>query len=151
MKNDHPNGQPTRSTVAESPTLYESLSRFRNQSPSESLGLPSGNNLAKPFLQAAVITAVLFALLTVGPYFYDKGKTVEAKGNAAPTADKADPGETPKVTPTITPGPENIAKVKSPTGKGDIVDKLGENGKKAAPLSVNPLDKKDDDLLKDIK
>ena len=155
MKNDHPNGQPTassRSAIAEPPAISESLRHFRNQSPSESLGLPTGNNLGKPFLQATIITAVLFALLTVGPYFLDKGKSAEAKANA-PSADKQEPAEPAKTPPATSPEalPKNPqANAKAPS-KGDIIDKLGENSKKTAPTSVNPLDKKDDDILKDIK
>ena len=150
MKNDHPNGQPSRTTTPESPVLTEALRRLRNQSPRESLGLPDGSGLMKPFIQASIVTAVLIGLLTVLPYFQDKGKTVEAKGSG-PAVEKQEPTETPKQA-----APESPVKAAPGTGtktdnKADIVSKLGENATKTAPAKLNPLDKKDDDILKDIK
>jgi hypothetical protein len=153
MKN-HPNGQPSspRAAVAEPPAISESLRQFRSQSPSESLGLPTGNNLTRPFIQATVITAVIFAALTVGPYLFDSSAPAETKGKAANSAEKQEPGESPKGQPTESTPKSPIANSgKPPAGKSDILDKLGENSKKSAPAAVNPLDKKDDDLLKDIK
>ncbi len=148
MKNDHPNGQPSRTTASDSPVLTETLRRLRNQSPRESLGLPDGSGLMKPFIQAGIVTAVLIGLLTVLPYFLDKGKTTEAKGTL-PAGEKQESSETPKQATPESP-------VKAPSGtkgdtKAEVVSKLKENVSKPAPLSVNPLDKKDDDLLKDIK
>ena len=130
--------------------MNDTLRRLRNQSPAESLGLPAGNGLMKPFLQAAAATAILFVLLTVIPYFVDTPKPVEAKGTP-PTVEKQEPAEAPKPPPTATAGPEAKAPTLSPKGKADVLDKLGENGTKTAPAKVNPLDKKDDDILKDIK
>ena len=99
------------------------------------------------------VALVLLALLTVIPHFVDPPKNAEAKGATLPAAEKQDPQETPKEPPTKA-GTEPVAKgpaVKAPPGKGDILDKLGENGTKTVSPKVNPLDKKDDDLLKDIK
>ena len=145
MKNDHANGQPV---PAESPVITETLRRLRNRSPSESLGLPSSSGMMRPFVQASIVTAVLLALLTVLPYFLDKGKTADAKVTV-PTGDKQEPADAPKQ-----PNPETTAKTAPGTKadtKADIVSKLGENAAKTAPAKVNPLDKKDDDILKDIK
>ncbi len=148
MKNHHPNGQPARTTTPDSPVLTETLRRLRNQSPRESLGLPDGSGLMKPFIQAAIVTAVLIGLLTVLPYFLDKGKSAEAKGTG-PAVEKQEPTETPKQA-----APESPVKAAPGTktdNKADIVSKLGENATKTAPAKLNPLDKKDDDILKDIK
>ena len=156
MKNNSTNGQMTaapRSAAPDSPALVETINRMRKKTPAESLGLPAGSGLMKPFLQAGAVTLVLLALLTVIPHFVDPPKNAEAKGATLPAAEKQDPQETPKEPPTKA-GTEPVAKgpaVKAPPGKGDILDKLGENGTKTVSPKVNPLDKKDDDLLKDIK
>ena len=109
--------------------------------------------MLKASIQAAIGFAVLFAALTVGPYFLDKSqasappkKSPDEKG--APAA--AQP--TPTAPAPASPEPNTKGPVAGkPAGKDDIVSKLGENGTKTAPAKVNPLDKKDDDILKDIK
>jgi hypothetical protein len=154
MKNNSSNGQLTASRPADSPVLTETIKRLRNQTPAESLGLPAGSGLMKPFLQATVACLILLALLTVVPYFVDP--KVEAKG-PPPIPERQESTETPKDQPSPKPGSD--ANAKAPTAPGpkgnnkadDLLNKLGETGTKTAPLKVNPLDKKDDDLLKDIK
>lgn len=154
MKNNSSNGQLTASRPADSPVLTETIKRLRNQTPAESLGLPAGSGLMKPFLQATAACLILLALLTVVPYFVDPPKS-EAKG-PPPIPERQEPSETPKDQGSPKPGTENTAKAPTPAntknGKADdLLNKLGETGTKTAPLKVNPLDKKDDDLLKDIK
>jgi hypothetical protein len=158
MKNNSSNGQLTATrTAADSPVLTETLRRLRNQTPAESLGLAAGSGLLKPFLQAAAASLILLALLTVVPYFVDPPKSAEAKGPPPiPERQEPAPSETPKDQQPSKPGPEGTAKTPTPASpkgnKGDdILNKLGENGTKTASPKVNPLDKKDDDLLKDIK
>jgi hypothetical protein len=148
--NTHANGQLTPETrpAADSSALTETLRRVRHQSPQESLGLASGNGLLKPSLQAAMGTAILLALLTVIPYFVSPPKaSAENNGTPAP-AEKAQPAETPKQPETQAKAPTNP---KGAAEKGDILNKLKENETKTAPLKTNPLDNKDDDLLKGIK
>lgn len=122
---------------------------------SNALRTEAGGGLLKASVQAGVGFAVLFAALTFGPYFWEKSQAAskasgpapaekaEPKPAEPPTAPAPSPAEpNPKGTATPVPG-------KSPT-KGDIVDKLGENASKPAPAKVNPLDKKDDDIFKEI-
>ena len=157
MKNNSTNGQMNAATrPADSPVLTETLKRLRNQTPAESLGLPAGSGLMKPFLQAGAATLILLALLTVVPYFVDPPKSAEAKGPAVPEKQEPAPTETPKDQGSPKPGPDNTAsKATTPGTKGnkadELLNKLGETGTKTASPKVNPLDKKDDDLLKDIK
>lgn len=153
MKNNSTNGQLTASRpAADSPVLTDTIKRMRNQTPAESLGLPAGNGLMKPFLQATAACLILLVLLTVVPYFVDPPKS-EAKG-PPPIPERNEPAETPKDQPPAKASPEANSKVSTPNtkgNKGDILDKLGENGTKTVSPKVNPLDKKDDDLLKDLK
>ena len=130
-------------------------------SPQESLGLAARGGLVAASVQAAIGFAVLFAALTFGPYFWEKSHAATKPGapekGDAPVA--AQPS-TPVAPPPSTPDP-SAAKLppagapvagKQPAAKGgDLLDKLGESGTKAAPAKVNPLDKKDDDILKDLK
>lgn len=131
----------------------------RTHSPQESLGLSTRSGLFKASVQAGVGFVVLFAGLTVGPYFWEKSQA-GAKASSPAPAEKAGPPAAgqPAVAPApSTPDTGGKLPAGSPTaggkvpGKGDIVDKLGENGTKTAPAKVNPLDKKDDDILKDFK
>ena len=131
-------------------------------SPKEALGVSPTSGLLKPSIQAGVGFAVLLAGLTFGPYFWEKS---HAATNAPPApAGKTDapaagqPPTAPAPSPA-TPDPNTASKVPAagspaagkPPAKGDILDKLGESGTKTAPAKVNPLDKKEDDILKDIK
>lgn len=115
----------------------------------------TGGGLLKASVQAGIGFAVLFAALTFGPYFWEKSQAASKASGPAP-AEKAEPklaDPTPTAPPPspADPNPKAGAPVvgKPPT-KGDIVSKLGENGTKAAPATVNPLDKKDDDIFKEI-
>jgi hypothetical protein len=157
--NNSSNGQLTGTprSAPDSPVMTETLRRLRTQTPAESLGLPAGSGLMVPFLQAAVITLTLLALLTVVPYFVDPPKQAEAKNTPTP-AEKQDPADAPKaVEPPSKAGTEPVAGKlpaagpKAPGNKSDILDKLGENATKTASPRINPLDKKDDDILKDLK
>ncbi len=159
-----PNGEPQKgqSSVArrEPPVRTETAPQPRTQSPQESLGLSARAGLVKASIQAGIGFVVLFAGLTVGPYFWEKS---QASTEAAPApAEKSDtpPAGQPPVAPApsspdpAAPGklpPAGVTAGAKVPGKGDIVDKLGENGTKVAPTKVNPLDKKDDDILKELK
>lgn len=151
-----PNGEPQKgqssATRASVPGSAHSAQAF---------GPSGGSGLLKASIQAGIGFAIVIAVLTFGPYFWEKS---HATTNASPTpAEKGDApsANQPAVAPAPTPADPNAGskgQPSSPTagkqsnGKGDdILNKLGENGTKAAPTKVNPLDKKDDDLLKDIK
>jgi hypothetical protein len=132
----------------------------RTQTPKEALGASAGSGLFMASIQAAVGFAVVLGALTFGPYFWEKSQANATpspaqgeKGKAAPAANQlpvAPAPSSPNPAPSGKLPPGNPTVGKQP-GKGDIVDKLGENGRKTAPAKLNPLDKKEDDLLKDIK
>lgn len=147
-----PNHTPPPSGIT--PQMNESLRRFRQQTPTEALGLGADVSLFRSCVHAGLITLVLFAIFTAGPYFWGKSKPApEAAPAAAPTP------ETPAPTPSTPPPgqvPNDPVAAKAPptgpapAGKADLLDKLGESGTKSANPKVNPLDRKDDDLLKDL-
>lgn len=154
-----PNGEPTKATLTAPRTsagftnVAESLRHLRSQTPEESLGLASESGLLRPMLMATVATGVLLALLTAIPYFLARQSdstpkqvqpAPEVPEGAPAVTTPNDPAKPPVVTPPV-PG-------KSPSPKSkDILDVLGESGTKKSNPKVNPLDKKDDDILKEIK
>lgn len=98
---------------------------------------------------ASVLVGVLFAALTVGPYLSNlaaKSQPAAAKPGEPPAAEKAEP------VAATEPAPKKPVDPSKPLAgpKSDIVGKLGENVAKPASPSTNPLDKKDDDILKDL-
>jgi hypothetical protein len=133
----------------------------RTQTPKEALGLSADSGLFKASIHAAIGFAVLLAGLTFGPYFWEKSQAAAngtpppagQPGTPAPSQPPGAPAPSPHDPVPSSPGklPSGSPTAGKQPGKGDIVDKLGENGTKAAPAKVNPLDKKEDDLLKDIK
>lgn len=122
----------------------------------ESLGLTANNGLFKASLQAGVGFAFLLAGLTFGPYLWDKSHAATKAPAPAPAKSDAPAASQPPTAPPPSASEPKAASgaptaIGKPPAKGDILDKLGENGTKTAPAKVNPLDKKDDDILKDIK
>jgi hypothetical protein len=158
-----PNGEPLNGQLPSArpePATTAAASREpRTQSAKEALGASVGSGLFMASVQAGIAFALLLGALTLGPYYWEKSQANATptpapaeKGKAAPAANQVpvapapsspDPNANGKGAPTVANG-------KQPK-KGDIVDKLGENKTKTAPAKVNPLDKKEDDLLKDIK
>jgi hypothetical protein len=154
-----PNGEPQKGQSPATPTSTQDAAH----SAQDSLGLSSSAGLLKASVQAGIGFAVVFAALTFGPYFWEKSHAA-TKATPAPTEKDTPTAAQPTQPAAPAPAPstpaDSNANAKTPTGtpttgkqpKGDdILNKLGENGTKAAPAKVNPLDKKDDDLLKDIK
>lgn len=144
-----PNGEAPRNTHA---ATAEAPHQLRARTPQESLGLAVESGLLRACIQAGVVTVVLLAALTVGPYLWDRQFPPAAKSGPpakAETATTPEPPTAPDPTPKKSPTPPAEAS-KSPN-KSEIVGKLGENVAKPASPSVNPLDKKDDDILKEIK
>ena len=157
MKPNSVNGEPSRGpSAAPAARVTETLRVLRNRSPQQSLGVNAESGLLKAFLQSTVMILAVLAALTVGPYIWDKQHPAAAQP-AKPDAVEKQEAAVPSPA-TTTPGPEAIAKkpvdvpkdsTKTPPKK-DILDILGESGSKEGnPL--NPLDKKQDDLLKDLK
>ncbi len=162
MTQTHSNGQPQRgqllTTHAEPQAVTDSPHPTRTRPPRDTLGHSARSDLFLASLVAGFGFAVLFVGLTFGPYYWNKSQGT-TKATPAP-AEKSDaPPASLPVAPAPTspdPGAAKLPPGGSPVvgkvpGKGDILDKLGESGTKAAPAKVNPLDKKDDDILKDIK
>ena len=101
--------------------------------------------------------------LTLVPYLLDKGFSAPSNPPASSTA-AGTQGNSPTpaaATPDASSSNSSVA-AKSPADnttetlkvqpkKKDILDVLGETGSKKANPKLNPLDKKEDDLLKDLK
>jgi len=157
------NGTPgTTASTTPSTDVSNYRDRFRGRAPSEMLGLPRESSLRGSFVLATLTTAVLFVALTVLPYYLPK-----VFGSAEPTTPVEAPKvEAPKPEPTK-PDAKTPATAQTPVKKGeaattpttaaatplkspDLLDKLKESGVKTASPKVNPLDKKDDDILKDL-
>lgn len=143
------NGEPSKSQPAAptSTVLTETLRQVRAMSPEESLGVKETSGLMKPFIQAFVVTLILFTALTIGPYFYEKAFPT------APKAQKEKPAEAAAVAPKPPEGDNTAKKSDGPpakvAGKKDINDTLGESGvKKGTP--ANPFDTKEVDPLKGL-
>ncbi len=158
LSNGQPQKGPLPVTQAEPSAPTDSPHPDRTRSPRDVLGQSARSDLLVASLVAGIGFVALFAGLTVGPYYWEKW---QATANAPAPAEKPDaPPPGPPVAPApsvpdpgasnkLPPGGSPVSG--KPPAKGDILDKLGENGTKAAPTKVNPLDKKEDDILKDIK
>ena len=156
-----PNGEATKSTSvnprnsAGFTNAADSLRHIRSQTPEESLGLTSEGSLLKPFLLATAIAVIMLAAFTAIPYFLAKQadttpKQVQAAPEVPEPAAAAPVPNDPSKPPAATTATSVPGKTSTPKSK-DILDVLGESGTKKANPSVNPLDKKDDDILKEIK
>lgn len=153
IKSDIPassNGTPMPTDVS------DMLRQLRSRSPQESLGVSEQSGLGRSFIQATIITAIVFALLTLGPYFYEKAyppAPKQAKTHANENPENANPTPSnPSADNTAKKGPETLTTQPKVAGKKDILDVLGESGTKSGtPKGGNPLDRKEDDLLKDLK
>ena len=158
-----------RPAPVDPPAVAEAFRQFRSRSPQEALGLSDQSGLLMASVQAGVVILVLFAALTIGPYFIDRSNS-SASTNPTPAPEKheVEPAPQPstpsnsKTAPSpSTPGPDASSKqpvTGNPTAVGktppkgkDIVDVLGESGTKTVSPKINPLEKGGDDLLKDIK
>lgn len=158
MTPNHLNGErPAGKSSGAASTLdvADALRAMRSRSPEESLGVKGEPGLLKSSVQAGVVTAVLFALLTAGPYAMAKMFPPAPKTTKPTTADTPAPKDAPATPSTA---PETVAKKTPETpavpgktpAKGDILNKLGETGTKKGTPS-DPFNKADDDLLKDLK
>ena len=157
LLNGEPPAGPSAGT-ASSIDVADALRVMRSRSPEESLGVKTHRGLLKSSVQAGIITAILFAALTAGPYAWGKVFPPAPKGQKPATAETTTPKDTPATSPTSATSPEAVAK-KSPDaptvpgktpGKKDFTDVLGESGsKKGSP--ADPFGKGADDLLKDLK
>lgn len=143
--------------AADGPDVSDVLRQLRNRSPEESLGVNAQHGLWNSTLWAFGIIAVLFALLTVGPYLYERQfPSAAAKSDKiADDKEKKEPSNTtpPNTDPNtvVKKDPEQLKIPPKVVGKKEPVDVMGEGGTKKANPKNNPLDRKDDDLFKDFK
>jgi len=148
---DLPNGQLT--------TSNDPRRHVRSQTPQESLGLSGKSGLFKASVQAGIIFAIGFAVLTFIPFLLESAKGTKATVNANPAAAPGDqPADTSPSTapqPSTPTTPKTDTTTKTPTnakipGKDDILNKLGETGTKTgSPKSKDPFKANgDDDLFK---
>jgi hypothetical protein len=157
MTSDFPNGTVAKveHNASTKAALAETLRQLPKKSAQEALGLPVGTGLLVPFTVAAIGIMLSLIVLTAIPYAMAKVSTTSEKPAVPDSTEKQEQPATtqpPSAPTTSNPTPDSSSKVNPKVpGKGDILDKLGENGKKIEKPNVNPLDKKDDDLLKDIK
>lgn len=133
--------------------LNEFLGRLRGKNPHEILGEITKSGLIKATIQATVATIVVVAVFTVGPYVAAKQFPATTKPDATPSTESKAATPSTSSAPTPTPGDASPAATPSPSttvNPNDVLTKLGENDTKKSSPKVNPLDKKDDDLLKDL-
>jgi hypothetical protein len=150
MKPTLVNGEPLNGQTTAPANVLDSLRHLRARSPQESLGLQADRGLLKSFLLATIITGVAFAALTVVPYLIHKAKpaTEQPTPEANPPAATSPSSPTPPADQTAKAPPGDVGKTK-PKGK-DLPEVLGESGVKTGSPKVNPLDKKDDDIFKEL-
>ncbi|HEX3151820.1 MAG TPA: hypothetical protein VHR66_27355 [Gemmataceae bacterium] len=151
MKPTLANGEPLNGQTAVPANVLDTLRHLRARSPQESLGLQSDRGLLKAFVLAAIGTGVVFVALTVVPYLIHKAKPADQQPTASGGNEPA-----PAATTSPTPPGDQTAKAPAadpskPKAKGkDLPDVLGESGVKTGSPKVNPLDKKEDDIFKEL-
>ena len=156
------NGEVPKGQSATQPStgavIADALRTMRNRSPEESLGLNGESGLMTSSLIAFGGIFLILLALTLVPYLLDKSfssppkqpNPTPADGTEVIVPSPATTAESPSSNPgAVAKNPSDTSK--SPSKKKDFPDHLGENGVKNANPKTNPLDKKDDDLLKDIK
>ncbi|MDA0832655.1 MAG: hypothetical protein O2955_05015 [Planctomycetota bacterium] len=129
-------------TVAE---LQDFVRQLHGRSPSEVLGIVSGNLLIRSLLEATAYMAVLIALLTVIPFMLKSD--APPKAAATPAAVNA-PASTTDATAPVSPTTSDDDLSEENAQKAVEVMGLGET--KTADPDKNPLDNLDN-LLDDVK
>lgn len=159
MISNSPNGEATKTNPASSRAsgnylgVAESLRHLRSQTPEESLGLAKETGLLMPSVIAAILAGILLAGWTTLSYVLSSGaEPTPATTSPEPEKPESNPTTPPPTDPGVPPSATTKPAAKPSTPKSkDLLDILGENGTKKANPSINPLDKKDDDILKEIK
>jgi hypothetical protein len=155
MKPNLVNGEPSKGTATASArsNVADAVRMLSARSPQESLGLDQ-SGLLRAFLQATVGCLVVFAALTLGPYFYERAFPTPAKAAKQAPAEEAEAKVPP---PAATPPGPNANAKKQDTAKEpdktltkkDLPGLLKETGTKTGtPKLADPFSSKIDDLLK---
>ena len=128
--------------------------QLRGNRPDEVLGSMNQASLTQGIVMATIVTAVLMAVLTIGPFLLGSGSKKKS-GKPAVAAGAQNKEETPAASQDAADG--KAAADESATAGGDpkvsakTLKKLGVNDVKKSDPKKNPLEDSVDDLLKDIK
>jgi len=142
--------------AASAAELREFLARMRGKPPQEVLGLIAQSSLARAMFLSTLITLALLAVTTVIPFAWNKatGGAQQAAAKAAPEKRGASQsgGEQAGAARTESAASSTAAatSAKAADPKEAALSKLGVGGTKTAPGSVNPLEGRADDILKDF-
>jgi hypothetical protein len=145
----HPMGQSTL------PALDQLLEEVGTANPQELLGAGARTSLGMAMIQATAVVVLFLVGFTVGPYLLSTpAGDNRAKPEPVPQEEaKVEPKEPAKTKPTAPAAPvdpKTAVTAKDPPVSKDALNKLGVNETKKADPSLNPLDKGNDDLLKDL-
>lgn len=127
--------------------VREFIGRMRGKSPQEVLGAVAQSNLIHGVIVATIGTALVTAVFTVGPYLL-RDKSPGEKPAPAATAETK-PAEQPATAATKVPAPSASPDETAPDKK--ILEKLEMDEVKVSDPAANPLENKDDDLLKELR
>jgi hypothetical protein len=139
--------------------VREFVAQMKGRSPHDVLGMVAQSSLMHGVVVATVATLVLVAVFTVGPYLLAEPVHAKAKKPHAAAADaKADSpdmvsdkkGNTKADVPSASTSADQPAGNDPQVSKATL-EKLGVDEVKQSDSSSNPLDRKDDDLLKELK
>jgi hypothetical protein len=124
--------------------LKEFLTKLQGRSPQEVVGLVSTSMLVQSMVISTLGTLAILAIFTLGPYMI-YGPPKEKKTAAAPP---------PAAAPATAAAPvaaEGKTGELTDEGKTKAMQKMGIDETKTAKPDENPLDKKLDNLLDDVK
>lgn len=133
--------------------LNDFIRQLRGRRPHEVLGMVAQSGLMQATLVATIGCIGLIALLTIGPYAWNKLFATEpTKADKAPAAAVA--GEQPAATnPVAATTAADNGQAGTPgvaAEDQEILDKLGVGETKEADPTTNPLEDQADDLLDDL-
>lgn len=131
--------------------------QLRGNSPDEVLGSMNQASLTQGIVMASVVTGVLMAVLTIGPYLFGSGPQKKKGGKpvaaAAQNKEQA-PAEPEKADGDNAAGDSATAKAAAngdPKVSAKALKKLGVDDVKQSDPKKNPLEDSLEDLLKDTK
>lgn len=124
----------SRATVGE---IQAFLRELKGKSPQEMLGVVAASNLFRSIVLSTALVAGSILLFTAIPYF------MQGEEKPAPVTEKPSPRLAPENTlegsaPAVEPAP-------------DPLSALGVGEELSAPPTINPLEDKGDDFLKDLE
>lgn len=131
--------------------------QLRGNSPDEVLGSMNQASLTQGIVMATVVTVVLMAVLTIGPFLFGSGP--QKKKGGKPTAAAQSKEQTPAAAQDNADGDAAVdesANTKTANGgqpkvSAKALKNLGVDDVKKSDPKKNPLEDSVDDLLKDIK